>query len=73
LFLWGEFKNGFDADGAFKEAVERTQTAYVSGRTFFASGDVKNTFRLNYGTSTAEQIDTGIKRLADFFKEKNAK
>ncbi|MDR3215989.1 MAG: PLP-dependent aminotransferase family protein [Clostridiaceae bacterium] len=73
LFLWGEFQNGFDVDGAFKEAVAETQTAYVSGRTFFASGDVTNTFRLNYSMSGVEQIDIGIKRLADFFKKKIAK
>ncbi|HKL94736.1 MAG TPA: aminotransferase class I/II-fold pyridoxal phosphate-dependent enzyme, partial [Clostridia bacterium] len=72
LFIWGEFTNGLNVTDLFVEAVQATDTAYVSGKTFFASEDVDNTLRLNYSNASNEQIENGIKKLGDFFKKKIA-
>jgi len=73
LFIWCEFTNGFDAAQAFAEAVQKTSAAYVPGTSFFADKHVTNCFRLNYSNASVEQIREGIKRLAEFFKQKIAK
>lgn len=70
LFIWGEFTNGLNVTDLFIEAVEKTDTAYVSGKNFFASEDVDNTLRLNYSNASNEQIENGIRKLGDFFKNK---
>ena len=46
----------------------KTKVAYVAGSTFFPGENVKNTFRLNYSNATLQQIDEGIKKLGDYFK-----
>jgi 2-aminoadipate transaminase len=45
-------------------AIEH-KVAYVPGQPFFATGDVRNTLRLSFSTSTEDQIRTGIAALAD--------
>jgi len=72
LFIWGEFKIPFDTEACFVECVKETDCAYVSGKTFFAAEDTLNTFRLNYSNATLEQIESGIKRLGEYFKKKIA-
>lgn len=72
LFIWGSFPEGVDVVAAFPEAIER-KVAYIQGCVFFADGGGKNYIRLNYSFANAEQIDAGIKRLGDLFKEKIAK
>lgn len=70
LFIWCEFKNGFNASEAFLDAVNETETAYVSGTAFFAEDIVHNTLRLNYSNASIEQIENGIRKLGEFFKKR---
>ena len=39
----------------------------MPGETFFADGTGLNTFRLSYSVATPEEIDMGVKRLAQVF------
>ena len=68
LFIWGEFSDNIDTDEIFKDVCLKTKVAYVAGSTFFPGENVKNTFRLNYSNATLHQIDEGIKKLGDYFK-----
>lgn len=68
LFIWGEFSDNIDTDEIFKDVCLKTKVAYVAGSTFFPGENVKNTFRLNYSNATLQQIDEGIKKLGDYFK-----
>lgn len=74
LFIFGEFdeKLGLNLKDLFPEIAKR-KVAYVSGHSFFASEDKFNTMRLNYSNASLEQIDIGMHRMGDFFKEVLAK
>ncbi len=69
LFIFGEFDEslGINTFKLFPEIASK-KVAYVSGHSFFASEDKFNCLRLNYSNASLEQIDIGIKRLGDFFK-----
>lgn len=68
LFIFAEFaRKGINTDDIFKDVVEKTGCAYVPGSSFFADGKTFNTFRLNYSNATEEQIEKGIKSLAEYF------
>ncbi len=68
LFIFAEFaRKGINTDDIFKDVVEKTGCAYVPGSSFFADGKAFNTFRLNYSNATEEQIEKGIKSLAEYF------
>jgi 2-aminoadipate transaminase len=69
LFIFGSFKEGTDTSDYFVRALQ-SKVAYVNGIDFYASGDVRNTLRLNFSNSTDEQIERGIKILGDIFKER---
>lgn len=70
FFIWCWFDDDrIDFDKLFFEAVDRG-VKYVSGHNFYADESHKNTFRLTYSNATEEEIDIGIKRLADLIKEK---
>ena len=71
LFIWGKFPDGIDTVKTLPEAVER-KVAYIQGSVFFADGSGTQYIRLNYSFANAEQIDAGMKRLGDLFKEKIA-
>ncbi len=64
LFLWVVLPKEIDAVDMFKTAVEQG-VAYVIGTAFYPDGSGKNTMRLNFSYATFEQIEEGIKRLAD--------
>ena len=68
LFLWMTLPEHLDADEIFPKAVEK-KVAYVMGSAFHFDRSGKNTLRLNFSYPSEEQIDEGIKRLADLFKE----
>lgn len=68
LFVWGEFSDGTSAVAKFRAAVEN-KVAFVSGTDFFADGSGENTMRLNFSNATEEQIELGVKRLAEVFKK----
>ena len=68
LFLWMTLPEHFDADEIFPRAVEK-KVAYVMGSAFHFDRSGKNTLRLNFSYPSEEQIEEGIKRLAELFKE----
>lgn len=72
MFLWVELPDGLDARELLKKAVER-DVAYIPGTAFYPDGTGENTMRLNYSKPTEEEIEEGIKRLAEVIKEAMAK
>ena len=56
-----------DAQALLAKAVERNM-AFVPGAPFYAGDAQNNTLRLSYVTVSAEQINVGIKSLADAIK-----
>ncbi len=68
LFLWLTLPENMDAGELFPKAVEK-KVAYVVGSAFHFDRSGHNTMRLNFSFPTEEQIDEGIKRLADLIKQ----
>jgi 2-aminoadipate transaminase len=68
LFLWMCLPEHIDTDALFPKAVEK-KVAYVTGSAFHLDRSGRNTLRLNFSYPSEEQIDEGIKRLADLFKK----
>ena len=64
-FLWVDLPESTDVDALFKAAAER-DVAFVKGTDFLLQGG-ENSLRLAYSGVTADQIDEGIKRLADAY------
>jgi 2-aminoadipate transaminase len=71
LFLWVRLPEGIDTEEMFPRALER-KVAYVIGNAFFVDGDGKNTMRLSFSLNTVEEIDEGIRRLAEVVREELA-
>lgn len=71
LFLWVTLPPGLDTEKMLPKALER-KVAYVSGSPFFVDGTGHNTMRLSFAIATLEQIDEGIRRLAEVIKEELA-
>ncbi|MDD5530662.1 MAG: PLP-dependent aminotransferase family protein [bacterium] len=67
LFLWIKLPEYIDTEKMIMKAIEK-KVAYVPGTDFYHDGSVKNCMRLNFSSSTFEQIDRGIKRLAEVIK-----
>jgi 2-aminoadipate transaminase len=67
MFLWVKLPAGMDAQALLAKAVERNM-AFVPGAPFYADNAEINTLRLSYVTVSAEQINQGIKSLADAIK-----
>jgi 2-aminoadipate transaminase len=68
LFLWMCLPEHMDADVLFHKAVAK-KVAFVMGSAFHFDRSGKNSLRLNFSYPSEEEIDEGIKRLADLFKE----
>jgi len=68
LFLWISLPEHLDTTELFKTAIEH-KVAYVTGADFHCVGSGKHTMRVNFSYPTVEQIEEGIKRLAQMFKE----
>ena len=68
MFIWATLPEIIDTKEMFNRAIENN-VAYVNGSAFFADRSGKNTMRLNYSFATLEQIEEGIKRLADTIRE----
>jgi DNA-binding transcriptional MocR family regulator len=62
-FMWVELPEGTDVDAVFEAARERG-VAFVKGTDFLLEGG-ENTLRLAYSGVTADQIDEGVRRLAE--------
>jgi 2-aminoadipate transaminase len=72
LFLWVRLPEGLDTGEMFARAIEHN-VAYVTGSAFYVDGGGKNTMRLSYSVVSEEQIDEGIRRLAELVREELAK
>jgi len=71
MFIWATLPEYIDTKEMFPRAIENN-VAYVNGAAFFADHSGRNTMRLNFTYATDEQIDIGIKRLADTIKQEIA-
>ncbi|EDY36571.1 aminotransferase, classes I and II superfamily [Aciduliprofundum boonei T469] len=68
MFLWVTLPEGMDAQKLFNRAI-KNKVAFVIGAAFFPYRDHKNTLRLNFTYPSIENIQEGIKRLANAIKE----
>jgi len=67
MFLWLTLVEGLNATELIHQAVAK-KVAYVPGEAFYANDGAKNTLRLSYSIASLEQIDRGIKALAEVFE-----
>ena len=67
MFLWLTLPEGTNATELAYEAVKQN-VAYVPGEAFFADGGGENTLRLSYSIATPEEIEQGMARLGEVFK-----
>jgi 2-aminoadipate transaminase len=68
MFLWVVLPERIDSKEIFMKAIEHN-VAYVIGRPFHCDNSGGNTLRLNYSFPSVEEIEKGIKQLADAIKE----
>lgn len=67
LFLWVTLPREFDAIDLMAKAIEH-KVAFVPGCAFYPDGNGHNTFRLNFSNAQPEEIQIGIRRLAEVLK-----
>src|SRR4051795_5278358 len=65
-FMWVTLPEGTDVEAMFAEAATR-DVQFVKGTDFLLEGG-HNTLRLAYSGVTADQIDEGVRRLAEAYK-----
>ena len=68
LFLWLTLPKHLNAAELLHKAVAN-KVAFVAGVDFYPHLDVHNDMRLNFSYSSKEQIEEGLKRLAQTIKE----
>ena len=68
MFFWVELPKKIDAKDVFMEAIKRN-VSYVTGRPFHCDNSGGNTMRMNYSFPSVEQIEEGVKQLAQAIKE----
>lgn len=68
LFLWVSLPEKVDTSEILAKAVE-LDVAYIPGFAFYPDGDGRNTMRLNFSKPTESEIEIGIPRLAQLFKD----
>ena len=66
-FLWLELPRGADVDAMFTVAAERG-VQFVKGSDFVFEGG-ESSLRLAYSGVTPEEIEEGVKRLAEAYRE----
>jgi DNA-binding transcriptional MocR family regulator len=66
-FMWVELPEDTDVDALFTAAAERG-VAFVKGTDFLLDGG-RNTLRLAFSGVTADQIDEGVARLAEAYRQ----
>jgi len=64
LFLWVRLPEQIDTEAMFKRAIEH-RVAYVVGSAFYPDGNGRNEMRLSFSLGSIDQIEEGIKRLAE--------
>ncbi|MGG5333020.1 PLP-dependent aminotransferase family protein [Enterococcus sp. AZ163] len=68
MFIWIEVPGITDTQELFDRCIQNN-VAFVPGEPFYCDEIVPGTFRLNYSNMPAEQIDIGMKRLAEAIDE----
>ena len=68
MFLWLTLPEKVDTQEILMTAVKHN-VVYVAGRMFYCDDGGGNTLRLNYSFPSIEQIEIGIKQLAEAIKE----
>ncbi len=72
LFLWVTLPEQLDTTALMPKAIAN-KVAYVPGSAFYAEKPLNNTFRLNFSNAQPEQIELGIRRLAEVLREEMQK
>ncbi|WGF89583.1 aminotransferase-like domain-containing protein [Marinivivus vitaminiproducens] len=65
MFVWVTLPDGMDGADLLARAVREAKVAFVPGGAFFADGSGRNTLRLSFSLADGEQIEAGIRRLAE--------
>jgi 2-aminoadipate transaminase len=68
LFLWATLPDYIDTTDLLAKAL-RENVAFVPGRAAFADGRGANSMRLNFSSSTEEEIREGIRRIGKVVSE----
>ena len=71
MFLWARLPAGMSAVALLPEAVERG-VAFVPGAAFYADHADARTLRLSFVTASVEQINIGVKALAEAIRSARA-
>jgi 2-aminoadipate transaminase len=71
LFLWVTLPESIDTERMFPRAIEK-KVAYVIGSSFYFDDPKRNVMRLNFSFPAPDQIDEGVRRLADCVREETA-
>ncbi len=72
IFLWLDLPEGMDSQPFSSRLVAEKKVAVVPGSAFLPDETKKtNGIRLNYSMPTEEQIEDGIRKIAEFLKEYN--
>jgi len=68
MFIWIDLPEGMNSDLLFEKGLEK-KIAYIPGSKFYPTGYEKyNGLRLNFSYPSSEQIEEGIRRLAEVFQ-----
>jgi 2-aminoadipate transaminase len=68
MFIWLTLPQHIDTKEIFMTAIEHN-VAYVIGRPFHCDHTGENTMRLNYSFPSGDEIETGIRHLADAIRD----
>jgi 2-aminoadipate transaminase len=68
MFLWARLPAGMNAVALLPKAVDKN-VAFVPGSPFYADNADPRTLRLSFVTASVDQINIGIKALADTIRE----
>ena len=68
LFLWVTLPEYMDSESMLKKAIEHKVT-YVPGYAFHHNSEMRNCLRVNFSYPTLEQIEKGVKSLAEVIKK----
>lgn len=71
LFLWISLPAGVDSEKLLLKAVEK-KVAYVVGSAFYFDEPEHNSMRINFSYATMDQIEEGIRRLAEVIDQELA-
>lgn len=71
LFLWVTMPDGMSSTKLLEKSIRRG-VAFVPGSAFFTDGSGDNTLRLSFSNASLEELELGIKKLAEELKQQLA-